>query len=181
MSSPTQRLTGIATSVGLGMAVAGALVVATFASEETIARLAICQPAGSASPAPLAYVGAVALLALLHWAAVTATRRTAPRRGPAPVLIGVSIAGIVFSALIALLGLGFWITAGPATAAETVRVAVLFLVAFCAPSIGSLCAAILTSISRSRPMPSLLPPLAVIAATAGSAGILLVSFAASCG
>ena len=168
------------TTAGLGLAVAGAVVVATFASEETVARLAICETPARASLAPYAYVGASLALALLYWAASAAARRGAPRRGLATVLIVVSVVGIVFSGWIASLAVGFWSAAGQPSTPEIVRVGILFVIAFVGPAIASLVAAILVGVAGSRAIPVLLPPIAVLVVTAASAGVLVLSLVVSC-
>lgn len=170
----------LAVIAALGVGAVAAVIVATFAAEETVARLAICQTPSAASLAPLLYICAVAALALICWAATRMTRRHASRRGPAPVLITVAGAGVLFSALVALLGVGFWASAAEAGGVHLVVVAILFLLAFTGPSVALLLAGILIGMSRSRPMPTALPPLVLLAATATSAAPSVVGFWTAC-
>jgi hypothetical protein len=158
---------------------AAALIVVTFASEETAARLAICQPP-QRWDAPLAYVGATLALALVYWVATAVDRRRGAFRGAAPWLIGVSIAGLLFSGWIASLGIGFWGGGQLTNAAEVVLIGCLFVVAFTGPSVASLVAAIFVRGARARPKFTLVAPLVLLGVTAVSVALPLVKFGLSC-
>jgi hypothetical protein len=173
-------VTATAPSIALGVAAAVALVVVTFASEGIAGRLALCQAPGPGWAAASTLAAAILVLALAFWAAASWTRPRAPRRGPGRLLVAISAIAVALSGSIALLGIGFWVTAAHATIAQSTGPATLYAIAVVGPSMASLASAILVTLARSRPIPTWLPPLVFIAVTAASVGIPILGRAAFC-
>ena len=170
------RVARAAGAAGLVIAAAAAVVVAGFASEQALlAPWVVGGPGQRTSIAQFAlYGGVLVVLAAIHAAAAQLGRR-APGRALAAWLAGVSAAGTLFFALVALLGLGFWSAARDAGPAETLGAGALFVVAFAGPSVASLVSAILALVARARPTLAAVPPLVLLAATGASVLVIALS------